>query len=189
MDNWGCPTPEWALLPVKVHERGPRGHLAETSDWDSCSNTVSPVLAVPAAPAESYCWQLFLLECAGNQWQDSVYRIASTSVPVNDMLRQSHEAVLAVVYVVLATEAHHLEVSKQQWFCSLKLAHSLWWGCFMHACNMFGQSPNFWFLLASSTISSKSKTWLSTMSVNTARYPECIFYFILVSLKICLTCF
>lgn len=54
-------------------------------------------------------------------------------------------AALVVVSVVLATEAHHLEVSKQQGFCPLDLPHSLCGVVLcMHAiCLAVTQIPNF----------------------------------------------
>lgn len=88
---------------------------------------MSPVLAVPvaflrAAGDSCPCWSV---ACARNFWQGTICRLASIPVSLNDTLCLEQGAALVVVSAVLATEAHHLEVSEQQCFCLLDLPHSL----------------------------------------------------------------
>lgn len=82
----------------------------------------SPVAFLRAADDSCHCWSV---ECARNCWQGTICRLAPIPVSLNDMLCLEQGAALIVVSVVLATEAHHLEVSKQQGFCPLDLPHSL----------------------------------------------------------------
>lgn len=124
---------------------GPQEGALWSSSWDGRGNAVRPMLAVPvdflrAADDFCPCWSV---ECAQNCWQGTIYRLASIPVSLNDMLCLEQGAALVVGSVVLATEAHCLEVSKQQCFCPLDLPHFLVWGCPVHACNMFSSNPDF----------------------------------------------
>lgn len=84
------------------------------------------------------------MACARNFWQGTICRLASIPVSLNDTLCLEQGAALVVVNVVLATEAHHLEVSEQQCFCPLDLPHSLVWDvlCMQTICLAVAQISN-----------------------------------------------